>query len=145
MSKAETALKYFETYNCAQSVLSAYAPECGLEKEKALQIAIGFGAGVGRLQETCGAVNAAIMVLGLSSGYKAEDGKERNDEIYARARSFIADFTREKGSIKCRDLLGCYLLSEKGQAFYKEHNLKDDCREYVRLCCELLDKYQKQQ
>ena len=46
MSKAETAEKFFETYNCAQSVLSAYAADYDLDKNKALQVAVGFGAGM---------------------------------------------------------------------------------------------------
>jgi len=142
MSKAEIAENYFESYNCAQSVLTTYAADHGLNKDKALQLAAGFGAGMARLQETCGAVSGAIMVLGLNSGFKEVDSKDKTHEFYAKVRRLVGDFTAQAGSIKCRDLLsGCNLLSEDGQKFFKEHNLKNNCREYVRLCCELLDKY----
>jgi C_GCAxxG_C_C family probable redox protein len=141
MSKAQTAVDYFETYNCAQSVLAAYAEDLNLDKETALQAAVGFGGGIGRLQETCGAVSAAVMILGLASGFKEEDRRPKINEVYAKVYSFTEEFKREYGTIKCRDLLDCDLLSEEGQKFFKEHNLKEKCRAYVRLCCELLDKY----
>ena len=141
MEKAETAEKLFDSYNCAQSVLTAYTDDYSLDKNKALQVAAGFGAGMGRLQETCGAVCGAFMILGLSSDFKEGDSRDKINEIYANVRSFAKDFTKLKGTIKCRELLGCDLSTEEGQAFFKEHNLRHNCREYIRLCCELLDKY----
>ena len=141
MSKAEKAVELFETYNCAQSMLAAYAGDYGLEKAKALSLAAGFGGGIGRTQDVCGAVSGAVMALGLSSGFKEEDGRQKINEVYGKVRGFIGEFTREKGTIKCRELLNCDLLSEEGQKFFKENNLKEKCRGYVRLCCELLDKY----
>jgi len=141
MSKADIALKCFETGNCAQAVTTAYAADLGLDMNKALQVSVGFGGGMGRLQETCGAVSGAIIVLGLSSGFKEGDGRDRINEVYAKVRQLIANFTKEKGTVKCRDLLGCDLLSEEGQKYFKEHNLRENCQGYIRLCCELLDKY----
>ena len=141
MGKAETAAKCFVNYNCAQSVLAAYAEDYGLEKEKALQMAVGFGAGMGRLQETCGAVTGAIMVLGLASGFKESDGRDKASEVYPKVRSFVDEFTAREGTVKCRDLLGCDLLSEEGHRYYQEKNLRENCRGYINLACELLDKY----
>jgi len=142
MSKAKTALEFFEPYNCAQSVFAAHATDYGLGKDKALSISVGFGGGMGRLQETCGAVTGALMILGLKSDFKEADSRPKINEVYAKVLSFIDDFTKAKGSIKCRDILGgCDLRSEEGQKYFKEHKLKDKCRECVTLCCELLEKY----
>ena len=141
MNKVETAEKFFETYNCAQSVMAAYAGDFELERDKALQVAVGFGAGMGRVQEVCGAVSGAIMTLGLSSGYKEGDGRDKINAVYAQVRRFINDFIEMEGTIKCRDLLGCDLSSEEGRAFFKEHNLHSNCEKYIHICCELLDKY----
>ncbi|GAO29655.1 C_GCAxxG_C_C family protein [Geofilum rubicundum JCM 15548] len=47
-------------FNCSQSVLSAYSEVLGFDKELALGVSCGFGAGMGRLQGTCGAVTGAI-------------------------------------------------------------------------------------
>ena len=141
MSKAEIAINAFEKYNCAQAVLSAYAAAYKLEKDKALQVAVGFGGGIGRLQETCGAVTGAVIALGLSSDFKEEEGRPRINEVYAKVRSLIGEFSAQYGTVKCRDLLGgCDLLSEEGQKYFRENNLREKCREYVRLCCDLLDK-----
>ena len=143
MNKPEAAADFFQSYNCAQSVLSAYAGDYDLEKEKALQVAVGFGAGMGRCQDVCGAVTGSIMVLGLSSGFKEGDGRPKINTVYEKVHRFIDEFAKEKGTIKCRDLLGCDLTSEEGQKFFKEHNLRDNCREYIKLCCNLLEKYLK--
>ena len=141
MSKAETSVDFFKGYNCAQSTLAAYAADYDLEKDKALQVAVGFGGGMGRTQDVCGAVTGAIMVLGLASGFKEGDGRPKINEVYEKVHRFIDEFTKEKGTVKCRELLNCDLLSEEGQKFFREHNLKENCRAYVRLCCEMLDKY----
>jgi len=141
MSKADAALKFHENYNCAQSVLAAYAADYGLELDKALSIAVGFGAGMGRVQETCGAVTGAIMVLGLSSHFKEEDARPKINAVYAKVHRFIDEFAKEKGTARCRDLLNCDLSTEEGQKFFKEHKLRENCLGYVRFCCEMLDKY----
>jgi len=141
MSKAETAVMHFDTYNCAQSTLAAYAAGYGLERDKALQVSVGFGGGMGRTQDVCGAVSAAVMVLGLASEFKADDGRPKINEVYETVRRFLDDFTKEHGTVKCRDLINCDLSSEEGMKYFKEHNVKEQCRGYVRLCCKLLDKY----
>jgi len=140
MSKAEKALDFFNDYNCAQSVLTAYAADCGLDTDKALRTAVGFGGGLGRLGETCGAVSGAIMVLGLSSGFKEGDGRDKINESYALVRRLVNDFSAREGTAKCRELLGCDLSTEEGQKAFKENNLRDRCKGYIRLCCELLEK-----
>ena len=140
MSKAEIAINLFETYNCAQSVLTAYAEDFGINKNQALSLAVGFGGGMGRTQDVCGAVTGAIMVLGLSSDFKEEDRRDKINMVYSKVQRFLNEFGEAKGTTKCRDLIGCDLLSEEGQKYFKEKNLKENCREYIRLCCELLDK-----
>ena len=141
MSKADDALKFHENYNCAQSVVAAYAADYGLDLEKALSMAVGFGGGMGRTQETCGAVTGAIMVLGLSSRFKEEDRRPKINEVYAKVNRFIKEFAIEKGTAKCRDLLGCDLTTEEGQKFFKENKLRENCLGYVRFCCDMLDEY----
>jgi len=141
MSKADIALERFKKGNCAQAVISAYAADFGLDNDQALQVSVGFGGGMGRLQETCGAVSGAIIALGLSSGFKDGDTRDKINEVYAQVRRLIADFEKEKGTVKCRDLLGCDLLSEEGHKYFVDNNLRENCNGYIRLCCELLDKY----
>ena len=141
MSKAEIAAKNFDSKNCAQSVVTAYAEHYKIEKDTALSLSVGFGGGMGRLQEMCGAVSGAIMVLGLASNFREEDGRDKINEVYTKVRSFIEDFKQKEGTFKCRDLLGCDLQSEEGHKYFVDNNLRENCRGYVRFCCELLDKY----
>ena len=51
-------------YNCAQSVLLAFAEEIGETPERALRLASPLGAGMGRLRQVCGALSAAFLVEG---------------------------------------------------------------------------------
>ena len=141
MSRAETGGKIFDRCNCAQSVIAAFSEDYGLEKDKALSVAAGFGGGIGRLQETCGAVTGAIMILGLASDFRDGDSRDKLNMIYDKTRSFIDDFRQEKGTVNCRELLGCDLMSEEGHKYFVENNLRENCRVYVKYACELLEKY----
>ena len=141
MSKADAAVKFHEHYNCAMSVIAAYAADYGLELDKALAVSVGFGAGMGRVQETCGAVTGAIMVLGLASRFKEGDDRSKINAVYPKVHRFIDEFKKEMGSAKCRDLLKCDLSTEEGQKIFKEKNLREDSLKYVRPSCEMLDKY----
>ena len=142
MSKAETATQFFDRgCNCAQAILTAYAEDFDLEINKSLSLGAGFGAGLGRIQDVCGAVTGAIMVLGLKSNFTEEDGPEKINVVYGQVRSFVDAFTQKENSIKCRELLsGCDFSTEEGKKFFKENNLRDKCRSFIRLSCELLEK-----
>ena len=62
MNRIEEAKAIFRSgFNCSQAVLSSLFEDIGIDKELALKIASGFGAGTGRLQNTCGAVVGAFM------------------------------------------------------------------------------------
>ncbi len=125
VNKTEIALDKFKSgYNCAQSVLFAYCQELGMDKNTALKLSCGFGAGLGRKQETCGAVSGAIMVLGFKHGRGLVDDKSATDNTYTKTRELIDRFIKEQGSTQCRTLLnGCDLLTEAGQKTFKEKDL----------------------
>jgi C_GCAxxG_C_C family probable redox protein len=141
--KAETLFR--EKTNCTQAVLLSFAAENGLDESLAMKVACGFGAGMARLQETCGAVTGAYMVLGLESakgGGAQETVKERT---YAVIRQFERRFVEKHGTTSCRELLDCDLNTEDGKAAYKRNALKDNVcvmcvRDSVQLLEELLGK-----
>ncbi|NTU86942.1 MAG: C_GCAxxG_C_C family protein, partial [Chlorobiaceae bacterium] len=65
MTRSERAVSIFsEGYNCAQSVLFSFSDDLGIAGDTALKIASGFGGGIGRMQEVCGAVTGGVMVIG---------------------------------------------------------------------------------
>ena len=65
----KAANNFREGYNCAQSVLLAFANQVGLKEDEALKLASSFGGGMGRLREVCGAVSAMFMIAGILKGF----------------------------------------------------------------------------
>jgi len=73
--KTELAAHYHDTgYGCGQAVLAPFAEDYGLSEELALKISTGFGSGMGRMFEVCGALTGAFMVIGLKHGKVITDG-----------------------------------------------------------------------
>ena len=147
--KSKTAIEHFYSgLNCAQSVFLTYANELSIDRETALKIASGFGAGMGREQETCGAVSGAVMVLGLMNTVPGRTLNENKEASYAAVSGFINSFRDQFGSVLCRDILdGCDLKTEEGQQQFKEQELLDKrCVHCVKLAINLLENLsQKQQ
>lgn len=140
-STIELATKRFqEGCNCAQAVFVTYAPRFGLSEADALRIATAFGGGMGHLQEVCGAVSGAFMSVGACCGMPQVPDKEAKDATAKRVYELGRRFAALHGALRCRDLLGCDLTTEEGQAQFREGKLKDTrCVGYVRDACRLLE------
>ena len=64
MRKEDLAEKLFrDGYNCAQAVVGAFCEELNLPIETVTKMISGFGGGIGRMRETCGAVSGMVFVL----------------------------------------------------------------------------------
>lgn len=92
-------------YNCAQAILCAYADLYGLDEQTAYRIAEAFGTGMGGMGDTCGAVSAAFMLLGMKSKNGIGD-KAGRAALYKDVRELAAAFKAEAGSTICRELKG---------------------------------------
>ncbi len=124
MTKQEIASKFFDSgYNCAQSVLVAFAHELNLNENIAIKITSGFGGGMARMQNTCGAVTGGIVAIGMAVSNKEEDITTNKERVYYTISQFINRFKEKYRSVKCRDLLNCDLNTLEGQQFYEEHEL----------------------
>ncbi|MBU4268034.1 MAG: C-GCAxxG-C-C family protein [Acidobacteria bacterium] len=133
-SKSEEAVDMMTAdYNCAQSVLSVFCEDLNLDKDAALKLTTGFGAGMARRQEVCGAVSGGIMAIGLKFGRGLADEKAVAENTYLLVGEFMKRFSDKYGSCLCRVLLdGCDLMSESGRIFYKENDLSGKiCRPCV--------------
>lgn len=129
-TKQETAVSYFnEGYNCAQSVLTAFTDDLGFDKSAGLRISAGFGAGMGRLQETCGAVTGAFMAIGIYTTGKYVDNATRKEKTIAMVQDFDREFKKLHKTSNCGELLGCDLKTDDGQKIYADNNLKET------VCC----------
>jgi len=140
--KVEVAVaKFMSGYNCAQAVLFAYCDELGLEKNAALKLACGFGAGMGRKEEVCGAVTGGVMVLGAIHGRGEHDDRAAAEPAYAKTRELLDRFQARHGSYVCRELLdGCDLTTKEGQSYFKQNDLVNrTCKECVRSVTQILE------
>ncbi|MFH1377668.1 MAG: C-GCAxxG-C-C family protein [Planctomycetota bacterium] len=117
--------KFLDGYNCAQSVLFAHCEELGLDEDLALKMACGFGAGMGRAQEVCGAASGGVLVLGLRHGRGSNDAPTATETTYAKTREFLTKFKAACGGLTCRELLkGCDLLTPEGHQQFKDNDLR---------------------
>ncbi len=116
--------KFLEGYNCAQAVFYSFCDELGFEKNSALKMACGFGAGMGRKQEVCGAVTGGIIVIGAKYGKVEKDDRQAKEMTYTKTRDLMDQFTGKHGTFICRKLLrGCDLSTEEGQKYFRENDL----------------------
>ncbi|MBQ6626270.1 MAG: C_GCAxxG_C_C family protein [Ruminococcus sp.] len=144
ITKGEKAKALFlEGYNCAQAVLGAFCEDFGLDYEMAMKFSSGFGGGMGRLREVCGAVSGMFMVINLKCGYTSPTDNKGKKELYSHIQTLAQKFEEENGSIICRELLG---LSEKvseptpdtrTDTYYK----KRPCGELVEIAANIVDEY----
>jgi C_GCAxxG_C_C family probable redox protein len=107
--------------NCAQAVLTAFCEELGMQKEMGRRLASGFGGGMARTNNTCGAVTGAFMVLGLREYPEIKDPRERLEKVYAQVKEFRDKFIEENGSIHCSDLVGYDLSTADGLSSAREN------------------------
>ena len=147
MTKAEQAKQLFtQGYNCAQSVFIAFADECGIDRETAALISSGFGGGLGRMREVCGAVSGMSMAASMLFGSADPKNAEKKKELYSTVQQLAGEFRSKNGSIICRELLG---LDIKGadspvpQPRTESYYEKRPCAEIVSIAADILDKYIK--
>ena len=143
MGKKEKARALFLSgANCAQAVVGAFDEDCGLDRETALKLASGFGGGMGRLREVCGAVSGMFMAASLERGYSDLKDKQAKDRHYALIQKLAERFRAETGSIICRELLGLSSDNGEGPVSEKrsaEYYKKRPCAELVVLAAQILE------
>jgi C_GCAxxG_C_C family probable redox protein len=142
VNRIEQAVQMFEQeFSCSQSVFSAFADPVDIPRETALRVASGFGGGLARTGDTCGAVTGAIMALGLRHcGVPAAADPLGKQQTYPPVQEFLARFKARHGSIVCRALLGCDLGTPEGLQSAREQGLfKSRCPTFVRSAGEILE------
>lgn len=140
-SPAEIAAERFNKgFTCAQAVFGAYAEQVGVPTAMALKIATGFGAGIGRHQEVCGAVTGACMVISAKCGMTDATQTASKEQTYALEAEFIRRFRDQHGSMICLDLLGIDMGTEDGHKEMANRNLRETvCLPCVTNACRILD------
>jgi len=140
MNNVEIAVDLFSKgFVCSQAILASYSEKFGLNKELALKLATPFGGGIARKGEICGAVNGAIMVMGLKFGVMMADDRTSRENCYRMINTFINKFESKHNSIICRELLGLDISDPKEYELIREKNLFTTlCPQLVKSAAELL-------
>ena len=147
MTRGEKAKALFEEgYNCCQAVVLSYSDILGIEEKNLSLLASGFGGGMGRMREVCGAVSGMFMVADILNGYSSPTDNEKKKATYAMIQSLAEGFRKENGSIICRELLG--LKTPEGtpvpEKRTEEYYRKRPCGELCRIAADILDNYLKE-
>lgn len=137
---------FLKGYNCSQSVVAAFAPQLGLTEEMALRLSAGFGAGIGRMREVCGAFCGVVTVLSMVYADPA-DPKDKS-RMYALVQQAAERYRSRNGggSIICRELLakagaapaGGTAAEERTADYYKKRPCPELCRLCADLCAEFI-------
>ncbi len=121
-------------------MVSTYGPRFGLDRKMGLRVAGGFGAGMARMGETCGAVTGALMVIGLEHGKTRADDDEAREKAYELVKEFVTQFRSRNKSIVCKELLGHDISTPEGMLAIRQKNLFTTlCPRFVRDAAEILE------
>ena len=119
-ARAEKAVEYKKSCNCAQAVLLAFQEELGKTEEELLALGSGFGAGMGGMEATCGALCGAAMAAGLLN---------RSDSpTKGITNAMLQEFKEKAGATICGDLKGI-----------KTRKMLCSCDDCVRIATVALD------
>ena len=108
-------------YNCAQAVACCYCKELGMDEETLFALTQAFGAGMGTMEGSCGAITGAATVVGLLN----KDRSRSMQDI----RMIMSAFKERNGSVLCKELKGI----ETGK-------MLRSCNDCVRDAVEFLEK-----
>lgn len=114
-------------YNCAQAIACTYADLVGMDETQMYKIAEGFGAGMGGMDATCGALSGVCLLDGLLNS--GGEGSRTGGVTMMKMNAILQGFKKQTGAVRCRDL--------KGQGDL-DHLVP--CGECVRIAAELAEK-----
>jgi C_GCAxxG_C_C family probable redox protein len=140
-TRIEQALSGFRSdRNCAQVVAESFADIVPADAELLSSLACGFGAGMGRLQNTCGALTGATMIIGALSSRVHAENRDRKEHAYGVIRELHAYFVNTHGATDCRSLVRCDLSTEAGREFFREHHIAQNvCEQCIRTTVTFLE------
>lgn len=131
---SEAMLLFQDGYVCSQAVLGAFSEQYGLDRNLAFKLANGFGGGIARKQEICGAVSGAIMLIGLKYGKANAEDSAAHEKTYEKVLAFRSQFVERNGSINCHELLGCDMATAREKGLFASL-----CKKFVADAAEIAE------
>ena len=117
---------------CSEAVLMAISASLGIENELIPKIATGFGAGVARSGEICGALSGGVIALGMVFGRSKDEGGLSGPGIYWFSGELASKFRDKYGEVQCPKLLGLDLdIKEDYEKYRREGMWGNQCRQFI--------------
>ena len=113
-------------YNCAQAIACTYADLVGMTEDQMFRLSEGFGAGMGGMEGTCGALAGVCILDGLLNSGGA--GSRTAPTTLKKMNAIVQEFRKQTGATRCRDLKGKGTLPAPVP-----------CSECVRIAAELAE------
>lgn len=133
MNKKEIATnKFFNGYNCAQSVVCTYAKEFNVDEETAFRMSEGFGSGIPGFENVCGACSGLIMVTSLRNCLKKNLEHPSRPQTYTQVKEMVSKFEERMGAIDCKTLKE----TKDGTLI---HGKRKGCLECVLCACDIIE------
>ncbi len=124
--------------NCSQAMLTVFGEPYGLDAEMAAKLGRPLGGGIGHLAKTCGAITAAVLVLGMAKNH--QDEGEARKASYASVQDLFKRFEALHGTTECKELLGTDMSTEEGLKKIQEEKLvRKVCPPFVRAAASILE------
>ncbi|HPW17860.1 MAG TPA: C-GCAxxG-C-C family protein [Candidatus Aminicenantes bacterium] len=103
----EALIKKYQAIHgtCSQTSFAALNERFGLEADQAIPALMPFAGGIAGKGETCGAVTGSVLAIGFFLDAMARRGKVPAAPAQRYARAFLADFEKEFGSTRCREIV----------------------------------------
>lgn len=136
---------FLSGYNCPQSVALAFADLSGMDADELAKTVSGFGGGICRMREMCGAVSGMMFILGRLEGYSSPEDDAGKTALYTTGQQLIQKFAANNGhdSYICADILGKPRDPEppvpeaRTEGYYQNR----PCAQIVRAAAEVLSAY----
>lgn len=94
---AAAELKASGKCNCTQAVVKVFEDKLPIDEETLMKLTVGYAAGMGCMESTCGALIGAVMVAGILT-----DGKG-TPRI---SKELVQNFEHKCGATICKELKG---------------------------------------
>lgn len=132
MNNVERSVDLFaQGMTCSQAVLSVFGEPYGLDLDMVTKLGRPLGGGIGHSGKTCGALTAAVLILGLAKD--DPDEREARKASFQQVRNLFTRFEALHGTTECKDLIGADWSTEAGvKKILEEGLVKKLCPALVR-------------
>ena len=145
MSRGDIAKeKFTQGFNCSQAVALAFSDMLNMDENLLARLTSGFGGGMGRMREVCGAVSGMTFVMSALYGYDDPKAFEEKADLYKKIQTVANEFKNENGSIVCRERLALQTTGasaptpeHRTDAYYK----KRPCPELVKQAADFIEDF----